>query len=46
MGDDAKMIRKILFPVDFSDSCVAMAVYVKRFSTFTLVTLKCNQDRT
>ena len=24
------MIRKILFPVDFSDSCVAMAAYVKR----------------
>lgn len=24
------MIRKILFPVDFSSSCVAMAAYVKR----------------
>lgn len=24
------MIRKILFPVDFSESCVAMAAYVKR----------------
>jgi nucleotide-binding universal stress UspA family protein len=29
--DDRKpMIRKILFPVDFSPSCVAMAAYVKR----------------
>ena len=27
------MIRKILFPVDFSASCVAMAAYVKRAAT-------------
>jgi nucleotide-binding universal stress UspA family protein len=31
MPDDHKqMIQKILFPVDFSPSCVAMAAYVKR----------------
>ncbi len=29
-GDHYQMIQKILFPVDFSPSCAAMAAYVER----------------